>query len=187
MSSSNPEVLPGASALLLAGILLAATPAFAGFNVKLEYLDPNGGRVSITGTAAKYIYFRRTLYRTPQGPDRKSYRDDEVRLEAFSFRGKRVSFQQIREIRFEWREEAGKEVLVLDFEMTTGERFERRGADLEGAEHPASPSISFGTPSGAASIPLDPLTPAAARKGHAGLVRMEFPENPDRRRSPRRR
>src|SRR5437867_2914371 len=138
--SSRHSLLAG---LVLAAIstILPAFPALSGFTVKIECIDPNGVKTSTLGTEAHYSFFRRTLLRKPEGPDGKTFRDDEVRLDAFSFQGHRVQFQHIREVRFEWRQEAAREFLVLDFELTTGERFERKGADLEGADHPLSPAV----------------------------------------------
>jgi len=180
VSSSRPDPLSVGGAFL-ATLLLCGSPAIAGFAVKVEYLDPNGTQVSATGTGALYTFFRRTLYRKPEGPDAKRFRDDEVQMDSFSFLGSRVPFQQIREVRFERRQESGREVLILEFEMTTGERVERKGAELEGAEHPRSPAITFSTTDGPASLPLDPLLSPSGRRGHPSLLRIEFPNNPDRR------
>src|SRR6266850_5955121 len=153
----------------------------------MECVDPNWTKITTVGTEAHFSCYRRTLLRKPEGPGGKSFRDDEIRLDAFSFQGHRVPFQAIRELRFEWRAEAAREFLVLDFEMTTGERFERKGADLEGADHPLSPALVVQTAEGPIRIPIDPLSPATMRKGHPALSRIEFPNNADRRRSEERR
>jgi hypothetical protein len=170
----------------LAVLLLSVSPALAGFTVNVEYLDPNGTQVTTTGTGALYAYFRRTLYRKREGPGVEKFRDDELRLDSFPFQGRGIPFQQIREVRFERRQVTGREILFLEFELTTGERLEEKGADLEGAEHPISPVIAFETPSGVTKIPLDPLLSPTGRKGHPSLLRIDFPNTPDRR-SPRRR
>jgi len=185
--SSSSARIPAYLAAAAAALLLATVPASAGFTTNIEYLDPNGARVAVTGTDTMFTFDRRTIFRKPMGPEEKKYEDVEVRIDSFSFRGSRITFQKIHEVRFERREEAGREYLAIEFNMTTGETIQRRGSDLDGAEHPISPSISFSTPEGPVSIPIDPLTSPAGRKGHATLLRIEFPNNPDRRPPPRRR
>jgi hypothetical protein len=185
VSSSKPEIL-AALALTAAATIVAVPAALKGFAIKVECVDPNGVKSSVEGAEAQYSFFRRTILRKPEGPEGKRFRDEETRLDAFSFQGHRIPFQKIREVRFDWREEDSRETLVIDFEMTTGERLERKGADLDGADHPLSPAVVFQTADGPVRIPMDPLTPAALRKGHPAISRIEFPNNPDRRYAPRR-
>ena len=190
MSSSRSERVGRRGALrmalavaaLLAG---AVAPAGAGFAVRVEYLDPSGRTVVAEGDDAAYVFYRRVLYREPRGEEKRTYRDDAVDVRKFPFLSRKVKFAEIREVRFERRDEEGREVLILAFEMTTGRRFEMRGADLEGAGHPTSPLVQFREGDRLVQIPIDPVTPAARRAGAPCLVRMEFPNNPDRRRPER--
>ncbi len=170
------------AAIVLAGLLLSAGPAPAGFTVQVEYVDPDGVPRTVTAHDAAYTFFRRTLYRGPRKEGEPNYRDAELRLTSFPFASRRVPFQKIRQVRFERRTEEGRERLVLSFEITTGETFEMSGSDLEGAGHPISPALSLRTPQGSLSLPIDPLTPKPLRAGRPSPVRIEFPNNPDRRR-----
>jgi len=184
MSSSRAEALALAS--VLAASILTAPPAFAGFRVDVAYVDPNGSNVSTTGTNAAFVFHRRTLYRNPKGPDGERFHDEEIRLDSFSFQGHRISFQKLREVRFERRPRGDHDELVVVLELVTGERLERKGSDLDGSEHPTSPSLEFRTPGGPVALPIDPLIGAAARAGRPALSRVSFPDNPDHRPARRR-
>ncbi|MBI3448524.1 MAG: hypothetical protein HY049_06380 [Acidobacteria bacterium] len=179
MSSSRAEALALASVLAVS--ILSAAPAYPGFRVNVAYVDPNGSSVSAAGTDAQFVFHRRTLYRTPRGPEGERFHDEEIRLDSFSFQGHRISFQKLREVRFERRARGDHDELIITVEMVSGERIERKGSELDGADHPTSPSLEFRTAGGPIALPLDPLLGAAARAGRPSLTRVSFPDNPDRR------
>lgn len=171
--------------LLLALIWATPRPAWAGYDVKVTWLDEAGSEVVSEGTDAAYVFERRTYYRNRREDGSPPFRDEEVARDRFPFTSRGISFRSIRSVVFQRRPSEQGERLMLTFEMTTGETVTLPGAELEGSAHPDSPRLRFQGTSGTISLPIDPLTPSTRLAGRTVLVRIEFPGNPDRRRPPR--
>ena len=181
----SPSLLLPLAAIAAAWIA-CAPPAWAGFAVRVEYVDPHGTRVTVDGDDATYAFHRRLQYRKKAEEKAIPYRDEKVTRTTFPFASRSISFGAIRTLTLDRRATDEGETLILVFETVTGERIEMPGSELEGSEHPIPPALEFRSQAGPLSIPIDPLASAARRQGRPELVRVSFPRNPDLRRPSRR-
>jgi hypothetical protein len=183
-------IVRAAPALVTLALLsLQASPALARsreFQVLLHFLNPDGREKTVSAGNFRFVYYDRRFIHHPRGIGHKG--DLEVRdlpREVRSLQDedlRRLKFAKLREVRFEYRPETGKEHLRM---IATWESRRRKPVDWPGdflrnantARPPHFRAIVAGREK---DIPVPPYVRPAA-PAEPSLVQIDFVSNQRRR------